>query len=339
MEISLIGAGTAALSLAKSMMDNGVKVNLFARNTSRVNTDFSTKYSHKLTLNDDVSKAFENNVILVAISSDCASSIVEKHSSQLRADQNIILIPGHTGGVWELSYNLQHIYKLQLERMPNILQMQLPFICRLDADGYPVILQRKNYVNLACDTSDYKSKKMQDILNDAGFSVRNIVSVLEDSLTNITLIVQPTLMFMNLVKIEKNENFKFYSEGMTKSVESLMKAIDRERIAVGKAYSMNLMPVENWFREHYGSASSDSLVELVREVEGYKNVSSPGSTDHRFLIEHVKTGLVPLLKLASNAGVSCPISESLVNLISETKGENMMKIGRKANIHYKYCIN
>ena len=66
-------------------------------------------------------------------------------------------------------------------------------------------------------------------------------SALAVALANTNMIIHCPTMIMNAGRIETGERFRFYNDGMSASVCSVMEKMDEERLAVGKAWGYNLV--------------------------------------------------------------------------------------------------
>ena len=66
-------------------------------------------------------------------------------------------------------------------------------------------------------------------------------SILKTSLQNGNPLIHPTVMLCNLARVENQLPWLFYHEGVTTSVGRIMKALDDERIAFGKACGVEIL--------------------------------------------------------------------------------------------------
>jgi opine dehydrogenase len=120
----------------------------------------------------------------------------------------------------------------------------------------------------------------------------------------------------NAARIEgTGGDFLFYEEGVTDSVGRLIEALDGERIAIGRALGVEILPdPEMGVRQgymleaNYGSG--------YREAPGFRGIGAQPALDHRYLNEDVGYGLVFMSRLGEQVGVATPAMDALIRLAS-----------------------
>src|SRR5690606_18372639 len=115
------------------------------------------------------------------------------------------------------------------------------------------------------------------------------------------------------------------------SVCALIEAMDRERLAVAKAYSIELDGVRTWLAKTYGlthESLHDSLQEMA--VTHYEHAPAPKSLKHRYLVQDVGCDLVGLISLARAANVPTPISDAALVMANALTGRDFYAEGRNA---------
>src|SRR5438445_815716 len=114
--------------------------------------------------------------------------------------------------------------------------------------------------------------------------------------------------------------YRFYAEGYTPSLITLLEALDAERLAVARAYGAQVPGIHQWLQTTYG-LGGDSLREtfhrLTHEPTGpYQWTLTPASLQHKYVIEDVPCGLVAMSALGRAAGVATPVIDGLITLTS-----------------------
>jgi len=67
-------------------------------------------------------------------------------------------------------------------------------------------------------------------------------NILQTTLQNGNPVIHPSVSLLNAALIERtNGDFYFYEEGVTKAVGRLMKAVDEERLEIGKKLGIEIM--------------------------------------------------------------------------------------------------
>jgi opine dehydrogenase len=137
-------------------------------------------------------------------------------------------------------------------------------------------------------------------------------SVLETGLSNLGAILHPTITLLNAERIEARQSFDFYAEGVTPAVAAVLAAADEERLRIASAYGVAACSLRDWVGAAYGHHAA-SLRQAVAGNPAYAGIKAPDTVEHRYLLEDVPTGLVPLLELGEAAGLTLPTLTHLVD--------------------------
>ena len=155
-------------------------------------------------------------------------------------------------------------------------------------------------------------------------------SILTTGINNIGAMFHPAPMVLNAGRIQAGHKFEYYREGITPAVASLVRGLDRERLAVGRALGVQAEPVEGWMRRVYGLPPQlETLEELVAANPAYAGVMAPDTLQHRYLLEDVPTGLVPLAELGRLAGVRTPLMDAVIDMAAHLVGVDFRRTGRR----------
>ncbi len=110
-------------------------------------------------------------------------------------------------------------------------------------------------------------------------------------------------------------DFLFYEEGVSDSVGRLIETLDKERIAIGKALGISILPdPETGMRQgymleaNYGSG--------YHKAPGFLGIGAQPQLDHRYLNEDVGYGLVFMSELGQQIGVATPGIDAVINIAS-----------------------
>ena len=121
---------------------------------------------------------------------------------------------------------------------------------------------------------------------------------------------------------------------MTPSIAEFIEAFDRERLAVGKAYGIDLLSVSEWISYAYPETKGESLCEKMVNNPAYYAIKSPSTIFTRQLTEDIPTGVMPIMELGKVAGVDVRLMESMVNICSSLlnidfyiNGRTLKKLG------------
>jgi opine dehydrogenase len=142
-------------------------------------------------------------------------------------------------------------------------------------------------------------------------------NLLEVDLDNLNQTVHPLPVLLNYGDIERNpETFRHYMDGISPLVSEKMMQMDEERLAIGNAFALKLMPVMEQWKMYYGHNESKTYHEFVNSPESpYRDVVGH-NVKSRYLTEDVPGLNVPALQLAEKVEVETPVIELTVRLTS-----------------------
>jgi opine dehydrogenase len=109
-----------------------------------------------------------------------------------------------------------------------------------------------------------------------------------------------------------------------------MERLESERLALGKALGLNLISTRDSLLGYYADqgAKGDTLTEVASTNPVYGIDRAPKDMRHRFLLEDIPYGLVPMEELARLAGVPTPMCSALIELAGAMLGTDFRKEGR-----------
>ena len=152
-------------------------------------------------------------------------------------------------------------------------------------------------------------------------------NVLETSLNNMNTVVHPLPVLLNAGSIERGEKFRHYFDGITPAVGEVVEQMDRERVAVGRAYGLDILSLRDAYI-HYYHVQAEKMSDLCHMSQAHANIMAPGVLDSRLIVEDVPMGLVPISALGRAAGVPTPIIDSVITLTGALVGQDFWKSGR-----------
>jgi opine dehydrogenase len=106
-----------------------------------------------------------------------------------------------------------------------------------------------------------------------------------------------------------------------------IEALDAERLALGKALGIDLMPVaEGFHRAGFGPAGD--LWSVINGSQMLTALKAPGVVENRWLTEDVPFGLATWSALADACGIETPVMDALIALASAVLGFDCRAKGR-----------
>lgn len=335
MLVSIIGTGNGGQAIAGWLAMQGNKVSLYGRNEKTVE-DLNTHKVIKLTgalsgeghlaeVTTDIHKSVIGaDVIMVVTTANAHASIARQIAGDLKDGQVIILNPGRTGGALEFKRALEaagcpaRVYVAEAQT--------LVYACRLVENGVVNIIGVKDKVLLSAVPSsdtDYVLSKITPVY-PCFCAAEN---VLRTSLENIGAMFHPCVLLFNAATIERHDVFWFYRD-MTPEIANFIEEFDKERLAVGEAYGIDLLSVNEWISYAYPATQGTTLCEKMRNNPAYHDIKSPSTIFTRQLTEDIPTGVLPIMELGEAAGVEVPLLRSMVDICSRLLRIDFRKDGR-----------
>lgn len=147
-------------------------------------------------------------------------------------------------------------------------------------------------------------------------------SVWQTSLQNANPVIHPAVTLTNAALIERTGgDFLFYEEGVTPAVGRLMQAVDNERIAIGEALGVRVIPdPELGISQGYQTESNYDT--SYSQAPGFKGIKAQPQLNHRYLNEDAGYGLVFLTDLARSVGVPTPTMDAVLQVASVLRGRD-----------------
>lgn len=335
--VAIIGAGNGGTAIAGYLASQGAKVNicdLFPQylegiegaNGIYLTLDGKTEHYSLNLITKDIPRAIEGvHLIMVVTPSFTHKMIAEVCSKALVDGQVVVLNPGRTGGALEF---LRSIRENGCSADITIAETQtLIYSCR-KTDGASVeIYGVKKEVALGAFPAN-RIKEVLDLLHPYYPQFIPAKNCLETSLSNIGALFHPTPVLLNIGRIENDKTgFRYYWDGITPAVASLIKTIDSERIAVAAAFDVNIQTAEEWLVHSYETTGND-LYDLIQHNDAYADIMAPGTIDARYVTEDVPMSLVPISELGRVASVPTPNIDAVIQLTSTIYGKDFRAEGR-----------
>jgi opine dehydrogenase len=270
------------------------------------------------TVTTDMKEALlDAEIVLMVLPAFAQKPFAEACVPHLQDGQMVVLTPGNFGGAIEFSRILakkgkrQKVAIAEMECMIYSGFKSAPTIAWVS--GYKKGLRLAAFPGK--DTNRVM-KKMLQVYPD----LRPAKNVLETGLRNLNTVVHAPIMIHNAGWLEKTKgDFLFYWDGCTPGVGHTAEAVDRERLALGRRLGLKLTPVIGVSLEWYGheGAKGDSLYEVLSTNPVYVKDTAPPTLHHRFLLEDIPFGMVPMESLGRIAGVPTPVTSAIITLASE----------------------
>ena len=255
-------------------------------------------------------------VILIVVPSFAHEPIFAKLVPHLIDGQHVIIVPGNYGGL--------RLKKMMSDRgiKRNITiseTVSLPYACRISTYNTVMIYKKKLRLKIATSPGG-GNPEVVDIMNDIFSGDVEFIpgkNLLEVDLDNPNQTLHPLPVLLNYGSIEKHpETFRHYMDGITPLISEKMMHMDQERLAIGNAFSLELMSTLDQLKMYYGENDAQTYYEYVNSPQSPYTDVIGHNVRSRYLTEDVPGLNVPAFQLAKKAAVETPIIELTVRLTS-----------------------
>jgi opine dehydrogenase len=170
-----------------------------------------------------------------------------------------------------------------------------------------------------CSRIDVVLKLCAELFGDVFVAQENCLA---STLTNINPVAHGPLALFNWTRIERAENWPQYHY-MTPQVAQVILRLDAERLALARAFGVQVRTIEEHFAKSFGTAAPD-LPEIAAELHA-KRGGPPGPTDTstRFLAEDMPFGLAFCVALGRIADVPMPATRTILDSASLVVGRDL----------------
>lgn len=339
-KICIMGAGNGGFAAAADLTLRGFTINLyedprFKQNIEKLKDDkinvtgVGSEGTAKVNMvTTDLAKALDGVDIIMPISPAFAQEDVAKSLVPHISEGMIIcLTPGSCGGalVYGKIFKDNGVFdKVKLCEMQT-----LPYATRkVNDDTVKILLETKKMYFAAFPSKN--NQELYDIVKKIYPNIELVNDVLETSLNNGNITSHPAPVVLNAGKIEYYGKHFHYKEGITPSVANVNWDVDKERMAICKAFGYKeVNAMERLYLTGYARENTETLYESYQTSEDiFLPIEGPNDLNGRYLTEDAPYSLVFCANLAKAVGVETPIMNSVANLACSLKQENYWQTGR-----------
>lgn len=334
--VAVIGAGNGGTAIAAFLHSQGAKVNLTdlfpeylegIQNAGGIDLTMDKKTTrHVMNLiTSDVSAAISKAKLIMVVTPAFTHKLIAQALAPYLSDNQIIVLnPGRTGGALEF-FKAARANGCRKNFLVSEAQT-LIYSCRRIGEYSVEIYGVKREVLLgtlpAC-----RSREVIEALKPFYPQFRAAKNCLQTSLANIGALFHPAPVLLNTGRIECNQDFRYYLEGITPSVANLIEELDKERLAVSHAYQVDILPVKDWLRHSYDT-KGENLYQLIQNNQAYRDIHAPKNLHTRYITEDVPMSLVPIAEFGRLAGVATPNIDAVITIASSIYKEDFRAHGR-----------
>jgi opine dehydrogenase len=334
MKILVIGAGNSGLAMAAHLSFNGDEVTLWNRTKINIDKLMQTKTiccegiirgDIKISkVTDDINEALKDvEIIMVTTPASAHKDISFLLSKNMKDPIPIILNPGRTFGALEFRNSFKK------DVVPSICETQtIIYTCRKISDTRVNITSIKKDVLISSFNKDSTNMICSLLPRYLRKNFKIAENMIETSIGNVGMILHcaPTLLNTGWIENESN-NFKYYYEGITPSIADFLEKLDFERVSVSEKLGHKVESTMEWMKRSY-NLEGKSLYQCIKNNNSYKYIDAPNSLNHRYILEDVSCGLVPLFFVGKQLGLEMPLTSLIIDLASAIMKIDFKNCGR-----------
>lgn len=147
-------------------------------------------------------------------------------------------------------------------------------------------------------------------------------NVFETAFNIPNLVIHLCASILNTCAIDRNPDFRLYTDGLSESVLKCLLAVEAEKAQVME-------------RMGYLMVNSTDNMKIVMdyghhpEKDLFRSLKGPSSMAHRYIVEDASVGQSMMIDLAERLGLDMPVMKSLVKLASVINGRDFRATGLK----------
>lgn len=334
MNVTVIGSGNSGIAMAAHLSKEGHKVTLWNRSSSTISKLMRTRLIYCTgvisgqipiySVTNDISIALENpDIILITTPANSHRGLAELIAKNIRKSTFIVLNPGRTFGALEFA----NIYKKYNNKYDQIIAetQTIIYTCRkTDEDAVNIFALKDSVLISSLDTDriiDYMPNCIKGFFKPAQ-------SMIQTSIGNVGMVLHCAPLLLNAGWTESNKSiYKYYYDGITPTIGAFIEKLDMERVAVSEELGCKVESTIEWFNRTY-HISGKSIYECIQNNPSYETIDAPGSLKHRYILEDIPCGLVPLEAVGLKLGLKMDYTSLVIDLASKLMGIDFRKTGR-----------
>lgn len=332
MRIAVAGSGSGALATAFEWAQNGHDVSLVAlpdhhNNIRQIAEAGGITSEGKLTgfapirsSGIDPGEALEGAEVVFVVGPSFATDPLAEHlAPHLRVGMHVIVCPTSTVG----ALTFKRAAGLDVEDDSVVVSdtSTLPYAVRADGSGNIRVFHRVTRGLYAAALPRGATDEVVAILRQVYPHTEAAASTWQTALQNGNPVIHPAVMLLNAGRVDHDDDFFFYEEGVTESVGRLIEAVDKERLALAEALGVSILPEpELGVRQDYMTEANYSTG--YSKAPGFLGINAPQTLENRYLLEDVGYGHIFLTDLARTLGVKTPVMDAVITIAGVVLGRD-----------------
>ena len=330
----IVGTGNSARALAAYLSSKGHRVNFLARENSKLaflNDELLVKAEGKIegsfkiksASSDAIEFAANSEIIFVATVCTAYPEIARRLAPVLTDKHTIILFSAKLGGTLLFENEL----KAAGCKTGQIMETDALFACRVKEEENSIWIRGFKQWTLFSSASKTRTSRDAQLMQHFFQGLSAADNIIQRGLTDFAAIAHAPIMLANMNKISRQEQFRFYYDGMTDETIRLLESVEEEFSSIANAYGSKLIAMKDLLDKYY-TCDASSLYSAMTSVPNYSYSMAPQTLQHRFLQEDICCTLVPARQLASLAGLKTPVIDAIIAIASVLTQRDLKSEGR-----------
>lgn len=345
MKVGIIGAGNSGLAMAAHLSFFGNKVYLWNRSEDNITDLIKSKKvetigvlvgEFELEAVTSVMRSVVESAKVIFVTTPATShqELARLMAPYLTDRHIVILNPGRTFGAVDFK---DELFKYNNFSKVKILETQtIIYTCRKLSQTKVNIIALKKDVLISTFRGEDIHEIMSRIPDELNKFYKATDSMVETSIGNVGMILHCAPMLLNTGWVESPHKFKYYREGISRSVADFIEKIDKERQEVAKLLNHPVISAKEWLQHSYG-IECESLYDCIQSNASYEEIYAPSNLQYRYILEDIPFGLVPLESMGKDLGLEMKNTEIVINLANALLDMDFRAIGRTAEkLHFDY---
>jgi opine dehydrogenase len=329
--IAVIGAGHAGHAMTAHLTLEGFRVRLyemprFADNLRPAQEQGGIKLTGVVgeglakpeLITTDIARAIRGVshifVVTQALAHEEVAGLCAPH---LEENQTIILFPG-SGGALQVAKTLQD--QGVTKKVYIAETVTLPYACRIKGPAWVNVHSGPAAREIIAAFPGEDIEAIIEATKPVYPMLFPATHALETALYNPNILLHPIGVIFNLGRIEYSQGeFWMYKEAFTPSVMKLLKALEKERVAMLRALDVEPMDFEAYYTYRYQKPWSDFAAVASK---------GPASAKTRYISEDIPIGMVLWASLGDMLGIPTPTAQALIHISSVIHDTDYKQGGR-----------
>ncbi len=343
MKVAILGLGKIGHNMAALMASRGFEVCGFTRNDEKaraVNEYGITVHgaldgNFKVAATTDIAQAVKDaRFLIVTTTSKGHKPIAQLLRGHLEAGQGIVIMTGNWG-----AYEMYSVLRDEVREKKIVIGETSGNLAASPSLTYPATTFMKpskksmSFATIPASAAPAMVEALKKLFPEF-YPVRN---VLDTSMNNTNPPVHVPLCIFNITRMANGEEASFYGECLPQILLDFTVAADAERCAVVKAVGgtpATILELMNTaWKVNYGN-----IKDLGLNNASLSKVKLPNTPYHRFLLEDVPYGYLPISRLGKKFGVPTPRIDLLINAYKYLLANKAQMDGPEFNIDFQEIL-